>query len=244
MDELYEDCVKNAERGYYTKALEVCNQVRNVYRDSPLSTLAEVTIADVYFKRGDYEQARIAYEDFARLHPKHERMDYVTYRMGLTIFKRAPGAAGRDQAPTRQAVNVWTGFNTRYPDSQHGSEVQGMLDKARDRLARKELHIAAFYARRGAWGATQGRLEGLLKRYPDTLTAPKAMSQLGAAYHRWGMTRQAAEMRDRLSQSHPTSKHRNRLEAALKKEAGQKPDEPAFVRPHRVPGGMAPPPGR
>ena len=64
IDELYEDCTKNAERGYYTKALEVCNRVRNVYRDSPLSTLAELTIADIYYKRGDYEQARIAYEDF------------------------------------------------------------------------------------------------------------------------------------------------------------------------------------
>ena len=63
IEDLYDDCVRSAERGYFTKALEVCNRVRNVYRDSPLSTLAEITIADIYFKRGDYEQASTA--DFA-----------------------------------------------------------------------------------------------------------------------------------------------------------------------------------
>ena len=238
MDELYEDCIQNAERGYHTKALEVCNRVRNVYRDSPLSTLAEVVIADIYFKRGDYEQARIAYEDFSRLHPRHEKMDYITYRIGLTIFKRAAGAAGRDQGPTRQAVNAWTGFDTRFPDSEYVPEVTRLLGKARDRLARKELHIANFYARREAWKASQKRLEGLLKRYADTPTAPEAMSNLGIAYHRWGMSSQAESMRDLLAEKHPESKFKARLDKALLKEPGKKPDEPIFVQPYRLSGGM------
>ena len=238
MEDLYDDCVKSAERGYFTKALEVCNRVRNVYRDSPLSTLAEITIADIYFKRGDYEQARIAYEDFARLHPRHERLDYITFRTGFTIYKRAPAAAGRDQAPTRQAVNAWTGFESRFPESEHVPEVQRLRAKLRDRLARKEFHIANFYAKRGAWRATQYRLEGLLKRYSDTPTAIQAMSELGIAYHKWGMTRKAEEMRDRLNETHPDTKYAMRLSQALTKPAGEKPDEPTFVRPYRMPGGM------
>ena len=238
IEDLYDDCVRSAERGYFTKALEVCNRVRNVYRDSPLSTLAEITIADIYFKRGDYEQARIAYEDFARLHPRHEKMHYITYRIGFTIYKRAPVAAGRDQGPTRQAVNAWTGFESRFPDSEHLEDVQRLLAKSRDRLARKELHIANFYARRGAWKATQNRLEGLLKRYSDTPTAIQAMSQLGMAYHNWGMTRRAEEMRDLLNEKHPDTKHAARLNQALTKPPGEKPDEPTFVRPYRMPGGM------
>ena len=239
IDELYEDCTKNAERGYYTKALEVCNRVRNVYRDSPLSTLAELTIADIYYKRGDYEQARIAYEDFSRLHPRHEKMHYVSYRIGLTIYKRSPGAAGRDQTSTKQAVNAWTGFDARFPDSEHVPEVKKYLTKARDRLARKELYIARFYAQRDAWGATQKRLEGLLKRYSDTPTAPIAMMELASAYHRWGMTQRAAGIRDLLNEQYPNSKQVNRLEKVLANPAGEKPEEPAFVRPYRVPGGMA-----
>jgi len=239
MDELYESCTKNAERGYFTKALEICNRVRNVYRDSPLSTLAELTIADIYYKRGDYEQARIAYEDFSRLHPRHEKMDYVSYRIGLTIYKRSPAAAGRDQTSTRQAVNAWTGFDSRYPDSSHVPDVKKYLVKARDRLARKELYIARFYAQRGAWGATQKRLEGLLKRYSNTPTAPIAMKELSSAYHRWGMTQKATDIRDLLVEQYPNSKQLNRLNKVLSSPAGEKPEEPTFVRPYRVPGGMA-----
>jgi outer membrane protein assembly factor BamD len=238
MDELYEDCAKNATRGYYTKALEVCNRVRNVYRDSPLSTLAEITIADIYYKRGDYEQARIAYEDFSRLHPRHERMDYISYRIGLTIYKRSPSAAGRDQSSTRQAVNAWTGFDTRFPESPHVPEVSKYLNKSRDRLARKELHIAKFYAQRKAWKATQGRLEGLLQRYSDTSPAAEAMAELGKAYHKWGLTQKANDIRDLLAKDFPNSKHRNRLDKALASDPGEITEEPRFARPYRISGGL------
>ena len=41
----------------------------------------------------------------------------------MTSWKKAPRIASRDQSWTRQAVNTWTGFDTRYAEnSQHPIE--------------------------------------------------------------------------------------------------------------------------
>src|SRR3954469_1074649 len=71
-EELYDQGLKQMRRGYYTKALESFNRVRNYHRDDPVSLKAQLAIADLHYKKGDFEQARFAYEEFASLHPRHE----------------------------------------------------------------------------------------------------------------------------------------------------------------------------
>src|SRR6185503_11524693 len=103
-EQLYEQGLRQMRHGYYTKALESFNRVRNYHRDDPVSLKAQLAIADLHFKKGDFQQANLAYKEFAALHPRHENLDYVTWRIGLSIYKRAPQFAGRDQTATREAV--------------------------------------------------------------------------------------------------------------------------------------------
>ncbi len=178
-EERYELGQKYMKRGYYTKALEQFNRVRNYHRDDPHATLAELAIADLYFKKAEWDQARLAYEDFQRMHPHHEQVDYVVYRMGLCLWRKAPSVAARDQVWTRQAVNAWSGFAARYPDSELLPEVYELLDEGRDRLAHKEFIIGKFYLRREAWVAAAGRFEGLLRAYPQAADRELALAYLG-----------------------------------------------------------------
>ena len=238
---LYEQGLKQMRRGYYTKALESFNRVRNYHRDDPLSVKAQLAIADLHFKKGDFEQAKFAYEEFASLHPRHENLDYVTYRIGHSIYKRAAKFAGRDQTATRQAVNVWTGFSARFPESAYVDDVTRLLNRGRERLAAKEMHIAKFYARREAWGSVRGRTEYLLRRYPDTSKAEPAMKYLGTALHAWGQVQEANAVRDRLAAEFPGSPYLNRLDRVLARPPGSPPDEKIFVRPYRIRGVQIPP---
>ncbi|MCB9759516.1 MAG: outer membrane protein assembly factor BamD [Alphaproteobacteria bacterium] len=206
VEEQYELGLRYMKRGYYVKALEQFNRIRNYHRDDPYAVKAELAIADVHYKKAEWDQARVAYEDFMRLHPRHEDIDYVVYRLGLTSFKKAPRIAARDQIWTRQAVNTWTGFDTRFADSEHVEEVQDLLTRARNRLARKEFIIGRFYYKRGAWAAVVGRMEGLLRTYPASPDAAEALAMLAIA--RWNLAepeaaRQAVE---RLKTDHPNSR--------------------------------------
>lgn len=229
-----------ANNGNYTRALEEYNHVRNFNRDDPVSLDAELAIADLYFKKGDFEQAKLQYEDFARLHPRNAKLDWVVFRTGLCLFKRAPGIAGRDQTPTRQAVNTWTGFAERFAESEHKDEVAEMVGKARGRLARKELQVARFYAKRDAWVAVRRRTEGLAAKYPDASNVPEALALAAMAYHKTGDAEGASRARERLVAASPDSRWVERVDRELATPLGTTPEDVVFVRPYRVSGGVAP----
>jgi outer membrane protein assembly factor BamD len=203
VQERYEQGLKYMKRGYYVKALEEFNRIRNYHRDDPLALKAELAIADVYFKKAEWDQARVAYEDFMRMHPRNEDLDYVVYRLGLTSYKKAPRIAQRDQTWTRQAVHAWTGFENRYPDSEHLEEVQEMLARSRNRLAKKEYDIGAFYERREAWPAVEARMEDLLRVYADTDLVPDALALLAISQHHLGELEASRETAARLVAEHP-----------------------------------------
>jgi outer membrane protein assembly factor BamD len=245
-EELYEQGLRQMRRGSHTKALESFNRVRNYHRDDPISVKAQLAIADLQFRKGDFEQARFSYEEFATLHPRHEDLDYVTWRVGQSIWKRAPKTAGRDQTATRSAVNTWTGFDARFPDSEYRDDVDKLLDRGRQRLANKELFVAKFYVRKRAWGAVRGRSEYLVRRYPDVPQVEPALAYLGRSLHAWGDVEQAKAVRDRLAADHPDSRWLPRLDRQLARDPGVRPDERIFRRPYRVRGigGQTPPPQR
>jgi outer membrane protein assembly factor BamD len=234
--ERYEFALKLMRQGSTTRAMEEFQRVRNYHRDDPVSVLAALAIADLHFQKGEYEQARYAYEEFAQYHPRHDHLDYVTWRIGLSIYKRAPKAAGRDQASTRSAVNAWTGFQARFPDSEWTDDVAKLLDECKERLASKELWIARFYQKRHAWRAVEGRASDMLRKYPDSGQADLAWYLLGTARHKVGSVDAAKAARERLAELAPTSSWLERLDRELAKAPGTPPEERVFLRPYRMPG--------
>ncbi len=215
------------ERGYYTKALEQLNRVRTYYRDDPHALKAELAIADVHFRKNEFDAARMAYEDFARAHPRYPGMDEVVYKLGLTWARKAPTVAARDQTNTVQAVKVWSTFESRFPNSEHLPEVKAALTKANARLARKELVIARFYAKRGAWGSVVGRLEPMLRTYPDSPDAQEAQARLAEGWSRTDRRDLAEGMLTRMRSDAPTSAWTRYLEKVLGTPAGASAPESA-----------------
>jgi outer membrane protein assembly factor BamD len=198
VEEQYELGLKYLNRSYYVKALETFNRIRNYHRDDPMAVKAELAIADVHFKKSDWDQARLAYEDFVRMHPRHADVDYVVWRIGESLYQKAPRIAARDQTWTRQAVNTWSGFEARFPDSEYRDDVLENLTECRERLALKELQVARFYKRRAAWRAVEGRAAGLVRTSPTSQHVPEALGLLAEAHAWQGEAEQATEALQRL----------------------------------------------
>lgn len=207
----YELGLRYLKRGYYAKALETFNRIRNFYRDDPLAVKAELAVADVYYRQSEWDQARLAYEDFMRMHPRNDDIDYVVYRIGLSLYRKAPREAARDQTWTRQAVNTWAAFDSRFPTSEYSGEVDGHYRECRERLARKELLIARFYRRRRAWPAVQGRADGLIHTYPNSLVAPDGWALLAEAGAWEGDSQQVQQALDSLALADAPRAERLRL---------------------------------
>jgi outer membrane protein assembly factor BamD len=215
--EAYELGLRYLNRASYTKALEQFNRVRTYYRDDPVALKAELAIADIHYRKDEWDAARIAYEDFMRAHPRYGELDYVVFRLGMVLYKKAPLIASRDQQWTRQAVNTWAGFSARFPESRHLPEVDKHLRRARERLARKEYVIADFYRGRKAWPAVIGRAEGLLRQYPDSSEAPASLAMLTEAYAATGAIDQAKLAVEKLRATAPGYPGLGRAQRALEK---------------------------
>ncbi len=216
-EEIYALGQRYLNRGYYTKALEQFNRLRTFYRDDPYSLKAELAIADIHYRKSEWDQARVAYDDFMRAHPRYPELDLVVYRLGMTLYKKAPVIPDRDQTWTRSVVTTWAGFSGRFPESQHRDEVEKLLGKARARLARKELRIAEFYERRNAWSAVAGRVEPMLRNWPESPDRAEALFLLGTARHQMGDAESAAAALERLRSDFPGSAHQKALERTLAK---------------------------
>lgn len=211
----YELAERYLKRGYTQKALEHFQKVRTYFRDDPYALKAELAIADMSWKKHEWDLARLAYDDFMRLHPRYPGLDYVVYRYGGTLFHKAPSVAARDQTRTRDAVNAWAGFDARFPNSEWKDELHEDLGTAKDRLARKELLIARFYARRGANASVAGRVEGLLTEFPDSPDRHEALYLGGVAWSGLGQLDRAAEALSTLRAEAPQSAWTKRLEREL-----------------------------
>lgn len=168
VQEQYDLGQKYLNRGYYTKALEQFNLIRNNYRDDPLARMAELAIADVYYKKAEWDLARYSYDDFLNHYPYHEKADYASFQVGMTFYKKSPRFAGRDQKWTMNAVQSWKNFDKKYPESEYQTEVQEKSTECLERLAKKELQIAVFYSKRKAWDAVRRRSAALITVYPNS----------------------------------------------------------------------------
>lgn len=217
--EAYELGLRYLKTGSYTKALEQLNRVRTYYRDDPYALKAELAIADIHFKKNEWDLARSAYDDFRRAHPRYRELDFVVYRLGLTLYKKAPMIPDRDQTWTKQAVDTWTRFGASFPESQWKDEVDRDLGKAQARLARKELIIARFYERRDAWGAVVGRMEPLLEDWPNSPDREEALTLLGRAYAWRGETDLARMTQTRLQQEFPKGRGSAQIERSIHEAA-------------------------
>lgn len=151
----------------YEEALAILGQLKNKHPYSKFATEAELKMADIYFTRDEFIEAQNAYQTFKEMHPSHPRIDYVTFRLGLSFSKQLPSTTDRDLSVADRAILYFDEVTQSFPNSQYASEAKEQKIKALKMLADKEYYIANFYFIRKFWGAALGRYEDLLKKYPD-----------------------------------------------------------------------------
>jgi outer membrane protein assembly factor BamD len=159
----------------------------------PLAAMAELRLGDVAFERGKWTESRGHYRNFLRFHPRHEKADYASFRIGLCAFKDIPGgfffeppSEERDQAEARAALKQMGDFVERFPKSSYVPEAQEIMRKCEDKLAQHELYVARFYAKREKWKGVVMRAEGLVRSYPHSSLAGEALVLVVEAQSRLG----------------------------------------------------------
>lgn len=164
----------------YEEAVGKYNDVKNKHPYSRFAVMAELKVGDVHFLREAYIEAQYAYQTFKELHPKHPRIDYVTFRLGLSYFNQLPSTIDRDLSLADKAILYFDEVVSSHPKSEHVKEATEKRAEARRMQGEKELYIAGFYMKKKQFDSALGRYEGFLKSFTDVRELTPA-ALLGAA---------------------------------------------------------------
>lgn len=165
---LAKEADEDIESSRYILALEKLQKVKNQHPYSKQAVEAQLRIADVYFLQENYAEAAATYEAFRDLHPKHPKLPYAAYRVGLSFYSDLPGNHARDLSSGFRAQDAFRDFVIHFPNDENAPAAKAKLAETRGILAEKELYIAEFYYKREMWEAAKGRFTKIVNLYSDT----------------------------------------------------------------------------
>ncbi|MEK6554437.1 MAG: outer membrane protein assembly factor BamD [Bdellovibrionota bacterium] len=147
----------------YEEAITYFSEVKNKHPYSRYATDSELKIADIEYKRENFVESEAAYKLFKELHPDHPQSAYVTFRLGLSLYKQLPATIDRDLSLANKALIYFDEVLTTYSRSSFVKEARETKEKVQKMLAEKDLYIARFYYKKEKWLSAMGRYEDLFK---------------------------------------------------------------------------------
>jgi len=215
-DELFREGEQSFQKGRYEDAVANWKKVKESYKSLELSVRAEMGIADAYFINNDYIEAASAYEDFRKLHPKHELADYALYRQGLSYFRQI-NRIDTDQTPVKNAVAILESYVKLYPAGAFIREAREKILDCKGKQFQYEIYVGRFYLKTGKYQAAIARFEEALRNFPGLPHTDELLYFLGTAYGEAGQKDKNREVFDRLVREFPGSDYA----ADVRKAAGR-----------------------
>jgi outer membrane protein assembly factor BamD len=164
--QLMSDGMDNLERGYYKSAMDDFQKVKDRYPYSKLAIAAELKMADSLYQLEEYDQAHDAYDEFEKLHPKHEQIPYVIYQKGMCQFMQMT-TTDREQGHTLKAKEEFETLISRFPRDVYADRARKNLRKCLIYLAEHEMNVGNFYLKNGHYSAALARYTYVIENYPD-----------------------------------------------------------------------------
>lgn len=200
----------------YEESLRRYNEVRNKFPYSKYATMAELSVADVYYKQESFPEAQVAYQSFKELHPKHPQVDYVTFRLAMSYYQQLPGTIDRDLTLAHNAISTFEEMISQYPNSTYLAEAKEKLKDSQLKLAQKEEYIADFYFKKEIWSSALTRYESLYQKHQGLGFEAKALSRAAISAKRTGDLDRAKKYFSVLGQKFPDSDEYNEAKKELK----------------------------
>jgi outer membrane protein assembly factor BamD len=237
----YDKGVSELKAENYQEASRYFSFVKQKFPFSKYAVLAELAMSDTQYERGNYQEAIDAYKNFVRLHPTHEKVEdgYVAFRICQCYVKEMPDdfflvppAYEKDQTAVHDALRELNDFVDKYPDSTYMKQALQDRREVLRRLIEHEVYVARFYLDRDSPQAAILRLEGALKRYPDSGREAELLLALGETQLQMGHAEKAKQNFQKIVGSYNTSHQARRAELFLDFIKRRYGDAPKDSPPH------------
>jgi outer membrane protein assembly factor BamD len=200
--------------GDFEKAREAFNRILQDYPESNLRSEALLSLADSFYESEEYQEAKFQYEKFIQLYPVNPQTPRALYFLGMCDFRRLL-VIDREQTQAQEAFNNFSRLVRQFPQSPLVAEARPKIRELEIRLSEKQYYIASFYYSQADYQSAIPRYLGILKRFPKTPPADKALYYLADSYLREDSLAKAGASLNRLIKEYPKSSYRKKAERKL-----------------------------
>jgi outer membrane protein assembly factor BamD len=166
---------KYAEVERYEEAITRFNEVRTKFPYSKMAIEAQLSIADIQYKREYYVEAATAYQIFREFYPKHQKIEYIIYRIGASYFAQLPKTVDKDLAASVESAKAFDEYLQRFPSGEFAADAKEKRAKILDMLIDKELYIGNYYFKQKQYLSALGRYQGIYEKYSNSEQALEAV---------------------------------------------------------------------
>lgn len=166
----YQEAVKFYEKGKYSKALILFDDLAEKYRGRAEAEDLYYLRANANYRIKDYTSARHHFKTFASIYPSSPRAEECRYMAAYCYYIESP-RSNLDQENTRKAIDELQLFVNYYPESERAKKAGELIQDLREKLEKKAFDNAKLYYNMGLsddYRAAVIALENVLKDFPDT----------------------------------------------------------------------------
>ena len=193
--ELYREVRSQLDRNNFLTAIDELRELEARFPYGDFAEQAQLDLIYAQFRALDYPATVATAARFTRNFPANEHLDYAYYMRGLANYNMERGLfdrmlrterSSRDLSSWRDAFRDFNELVTRFPDSEYAPDARARMLHIRNQLAGNELHVARYYARRGAYVAAVNRAQQVVIHYQETPSVPEALAIMSRAYRSLG----------------------------------------------------------
>lgn len=201
------------EKKDFEEARKILLEVKNRDLSREYAPIAQLKLADSYFRDEEYDIAIDEYKRFLDLYPDNKYASYAQYQVAMVYFSQIEGPE-RGYGAAEKAFQEFEGLMQRFPRNPFREAVEIKMQQCRNIMAEYEFLVADFYFKKGSYHSVIGRLETVLKRFPDYKKIPLVYYYLALSMKHTGNRDKAKEYLNLLIEKYPD----DRIAKEAKKE--------------------------
>lgn len=167
MDEKFVEGSKMYEKGKYSKAIRLFEQMAATYRGKPHAEQMYYMFAQSYYKTKQYYLAGYQFESFASGYPKSSKVEEASF-LGAKCYSMLSPVYSLDQVDTFKAIDKLQTFIDNYPDSPFLPEANVTVKLLREKIEKKVFENAKQYNYVSDFKSALVALDNFIADYPGT----------------------------------------------------------------------------
>lgn len=188
------------DAGQYVKASEILAQILPRYRASAEAEDLNWMNAMSFYGMKDYFMASSYFKQFIEQFPFGEHAEEANYMAAYSDYKIAPRPE-LDQENTRNAIEGFRIFITRFPNSPKVAEAKILLQELEETLVEKSYKSARLYYDMKAYKAAVTALTNSLKEYAATKYREEMMFLKLSSLFQYAELSQPAKQKERYQET-------------------------------------------